>query len=132
MNVTDAAQLAIDPQALGSLKGIAKKDDEKALRKVAQEFEGLLLNQVMKSMRNASFGDDMFESDTTRTFTGMLDQQYVQDITRGSGLGLADMIVRQVQLAQGTDDKAQIPILQKKIRDLDAEIAALEAKKSGA
>ncbi|MBK8017795.1 MAG: rod-binding protein [Betaproteobacteria bacterium] len=113
MNVTDAAQLAIDPQALGSLKGIAKKDDEKALRKVAQEFEGLLLNQVMKSMRNASFGDDMFESDTTRTFTGMLDQQYVQDITRGSGLGLADMIVRQVQLAQGTGVKNSDPTADK-------------------
>ena len=39
---------------------------------------------------------------------------------------------QELQLAQGTDDKAQIPILQKKIRDLDAEIAALEAKKSGA
>lgn len=39
---------------------------------------------------------------------------------------------QELQLAQGTGDKAQIPILQKKIRDLDAEIAALEAKKTGA
>lgn len=39
---------------------------------------------------------------------------------------------QELQLAQGTDDKAQIPILQKKIRDLDAEIAALESKKAGA
>ena len=77
---------------LGSLKGIAKKDDEKALRKVAQEFEGLLLNQVMKSMRNASFGDDMFESDTTRTFTGMLDQQFAKQFSGRPG-GLAEVVV---------------------------------------
>jgi hypothetical protein len=39
-------------------------------------------------------------------------------------------LAQELQLAQGTDDKAAIPILQKKIRDLDAEIAALEAKQA--
>ena len=33
-------------------------------------------------------------------------------------------------LAQGTDDKAAIPVLKKKISDLDKEIAALEAKRT--
>lgn len=37
---------------------------------------------------------------------------------------------QELSLAQGTDDKAAIPILQKKIRDLDAEIAALDARKT--
>jgi hypothetical protein len=37
---------------------------------------------------------------------------------------------QELALAQGTDDKAQIPILTKRIRDLDQEIAALEAKKT--
>jgi len=36
---------------------------------------------------------------------------------------------QELQLAQGTDDKAAIPILTKKIRDLEGEIAALEARK---
>ena len=36
---------------------------------------------------------------------------------------------QELALAQGTDDKAQIPVLTKRIRDLDQEIAALEAKK---
>ncbi|MEQ1610739.1 MAG: hypothetical protein ABL956_17515 [Hyphomonadaceae bacterium] len=39
---------------------------------------------------------------------------------------------QELALAQGTDDKAQIPILQKRIRDLDNEIAALEVKKPDA
>lgn len=39
-------------------------------------------------------------------------------------------LAQELQLAQGTDDKAAIPILQKKIRDLDNEIAALDAKKT--
>ena len=35
---------------------------------------------------------------------------------------------QELALAQGTDDKVQIPILVKRIRDLDQEIAALESK----
>jgi hypothetical protein len=40
-------------------------------------------------------------------------------------------LAQELALAQGTDDKAAIPILTKRIRDLDQEIAALEAKKAG-
>jgi hypothetical protein len=35
-------------------------------------------------------------------------------------------LVQELALAQGTNDTAQIPVLEKKIRDLDKEIAALE------
>lgn len=101
MNPIDASQLAIDPQGLGEIRRLVRQDDDKALRKVAQEFEALLLNQVMKSMRQAGFDDDLFESSATRTFTGMLDEQYVRGLTRGPGLGLADAIVQQVRHAQG-------------------------------
>jgi len=38
-------------------------------------------------------------------------------------------LAQELQLAQGTNDTAAIPILQKKIRDLDAEIAALDTQK---
>jgi hypothetical protein len=37
---------------------------------------------------------------------------------------------QELALAQGTDDAAQIPVLTKRIRDLDKEIAALEAKRT--
>lgn len=37
---------------------------------------------------------------------------------------------QELALAQGTDDAAAIPVLQKRIRDLDKEIAALEAKRA--
>ena len=37
---------------------------------------------------------------------------------------------QELALAPGTDDKAAIPVLKKKISDLDKEIAALEAKRT--
>lgn len=95
-----APMLAVDPRRLGSLRVPAKTDDVEALRKVAQEFESLLLAQLMKSMRDASFGDDLFESSATKAFTGMLDQQYAMELSRRPGIGIADLIVKQVQQMQ--------------------------------
>lgn len=92
--------LALDPRRLGALRMPAKADDEQALRKVAQEFESLLIAQLMKSMRDASFGDDLFESSATKAFTGMLDQQYALELSRRPGIGIADLIVKQVQQAR--------------------------------
>lgn len=39
-------------------------------------------------------------------------------------------LMQELSLAQGTGDQAALPILKKKISDLDKEIAALEAKRS--
>ncbi len=97
----DPGGLAIDPQGLGDLKGMARKGDEKALRKVAQEFEAIMTRQLLKSMRDASPGDGIGESEATKSFTSMLDDQYAQTLTHGRGLGLADMIVKQVREAEG-------------------------------
>ncbi len=101
----DLSAPAFDPQRLGSLKGLAKQGDERALRAVAQEFEALLTQQLMKTMRATDFGDEFTTSDATRTFTGLLDEQYAQSLARGQGLGLADMIVRQVREAGGDSVK---------------------------
>lgn len=38
---------------------------------------------------------------------------------------------QELALAEGTGDAAAIPVLRKRIGDLDKEIAALEAKRSG-
>lgn len=104
------AALALDPQRLGALGKGAKANDPASIRKVAQEFESLLLAQLMKSMRTASFGDGLFESESTKTFTGMLDEQTVQTIATKSphGMGLADAIVRQIEFAQGIGVKKSL------------------------
>lgn len=106
---TDLAQPAFDPQRLGRLKAGARQQDAATLRSVAQEFEALLLTQVMKSMRAASFGDDLFGSAATQTFTSLLDGQYAQVLSRRPGLGLADAIVRQIELAGASRKPAVVP-----------------------
>ncbi|NWG39371.1 MAG: flagellar assembly peptidoglycan hydrolase FlgJ [Hydrogenophilaceae bacterium] len=90
-----ASRFALDVQAVGSLKSGAGQNSPESLKKVAQQFEALLMNMMLKSMREATPQDDVFGSDQTRLYTSMLDQQLSQTLS-SRGIGLADAMVRQL------------------------------------
>lgn len=99
INVADPALLALEPQSLGALRRAAKEDPTQSARVVAQQFETLFLNILMKSMRSASqsTGGGFFDSDRTRLYTELMDQQVAQKLaTTGKGLGIADMLLAQM------------------------------------
>jgi flagellar protein FlgJ len=68
---------------------------KQALKQAAGQFEAVFMNMLLKSMRDSLPKDGMTESDTTRTYTSMLDQQMSQKLS-DKGMGLADMIVKQL------------------------------------
>src|SRR4051812_37995469 len=89
-----------DPQGLSSLKSEAKAHDPRALKQVAKQFESLFTQMLLKSMREAnksfSNGDSLFGSDQADFYQDMFDQQMAVHLSEGKGLGLADMLVRQL------------------------------------
>jgi flagellar protein FlgJ len=87
--------LAIDSKNLESLKTSARQNSPDAIKAAAKQFEALFLNMIMKSMRDATPQDGMFDSSQTKTYTAMLDQQMSQNLAN-RGVGLADMLVRQL------------------------------------
>ena len=91
------ASLAIDTQALGQLRMQAKHTPDQALKAAAQQFESVFLNMMLKSMREATPQDGATDSEQTRMFTGMMDQQLAQSMSSGRGIGLADMLVKQLR-----------------------------------
>lgn len=97
-----------DPQGLTSLKSEARAQDPRALKEVAKQFESLFTQMLMKSMRESnkalSNGDSLFGSDQADFYQDMFDQQMAVHLSQGQGLGLADMLVR--QLSGGTGLKA--------------------------
>ena len=93
---TTASNFYADFQGMASLRARAKHDPQAALREVAGQFESLFLEQVLKSMRSASMGEGLFESDQTQMYQEMWDKQLAKDISSGRGLGLADMLVHQL------------------------------------
>jgi flagellar protein FlgJ len=88
--------LAVDPKALGDLKRRAVEDPEGALKAVAQQFEQLLLDQMMRAMRTAAPGESLVDNEGTRMFTSLLDQEYSRTLAASGGLGLADLLVTQL------------------------------------
>ena len=75
-------------------------DSEKNIKKVAQEFESLFLNEMLKAMRSANevFGEGNFmNSNESKTYQDMHDQQLsVTMSNHQNGIGLADVLVRQM------------------------------------
>ncbi|WP_394146894.1 flagellar assembly peptidoglycan hydrolase FlgJ [Shewanella atlantica] len=89
----------LDIGGLDSLRSKAQKDDKAALKEVAQQFEGIFVQMLMKSMRDANA---VFESDSpmnsqyTKFYEQMHDQQMSVNLSDKGMLGLADLMVQQL------------------------------------
>jgi flagellar protein FlgJ len=90
-----SGKFALDTNSLGDLKQSAKAGSPEALKGAATQFESMFINMMMKSMRDATPQDGMMDSQETKTFTTMLDQQMSQKLAK-RGIGLADVLVRQL------------------------------------
>jgi peptidoglycan hydrolase FlgJ len=75
----------------------ADPNDPKTLREVSRQFESLFTKMMLESMRSASMGDPMFGSDQADMYQGMMDDQLAVQLSSGRGIGLADMLFRQLQ-----------------------------------
>jgi flagellar protein FlgJ len=93
-----ADAIAINPQSLDKLRFQATQDNGKeSVRAAAQQFESYFLQMMLRTMRQTLSQDGPFDSQETRMFSDMFDQQVAQSISQSKGLGLADMLVEQLQ-----------------------------------
>lgn len=92
--VTDFSQYA-------SLRAEARGQGPEALSKTAKQFEALMLQQMLKSMRAASGGEDVMGSQQTSFYQDMFDQQLASSLAAGKGIGIADVLVKQLRMSQG-------------------------------
>src|SRR5690554_4977477 len=91
-----------DLQSLDTLRrqGLqGKGEEEQALRKAAEHFESIFMSQLLSSMRQANevFGsDNPLNTQYTKFYEDMHDQQLSSDLAKQGSLGLADLIVQQL------------------------------------
>jgi flagellar protein FlgJ len=101
-----------DFQGLDRLRASAARQDPQALREAARQFEGLFTAMMLKSMRQASLGNGLGDSEETKTYQDMYDQQLALQMAHGKGLGLAEMLMQQLtraNAAHGTAATAATP-----------------------
>jgi peptidoglycan hydrolase FlgJ len=125
----------LDPNTLSGLRRMTKENSPEAVKEAAKQFEALFLQQVMKSMRDATPKGGMFDSEESRMYQSMLDQQMSMHLsTRGGGIGLAKVLERQMSASKETVTLPEGPVsLDTAIRrSFDAALppAAGEAAKS--
>lgn len=101
-----SGKFALDTNSLSDLKQSAKAGSPEALKGAATQFEAMFVNMMMKSMRDATPQDGMMDSQETKTYTTMLDQQMSQKLAK-KGIGLADVLVRQLGAQQAGQQAAR-------------------------
>ena len=122
-SVADSGAYA-DLNRLNQLKVGEGRDSEANIRKVAQEFESLFLGEMMKAMRAAGdvLADDNFmNTNESKTYRDMYDQQLSVTLSQGKGMGMADVLTR--QLSQAPKPSTANPFTQEAV----APAAAAEA-----
>ncbi|MGB0126964.1 MAG: flagellar assembly peptidoglycan hydrolase FlgJ [Rhodocyclaceae bacterium] len=91
---------------MDALKRQARDDPKAGLKQAAQQFEGVFLQMVLKSMREATPKDGLFDSDQTRMFQDMFDQQLAQTLSARGATGLASIIEKQLAKTLPASDTA--------------------------
>lgn len=94
--MTSATPSVFDFNNLAALKGAVRKDDPKAIKAAAQQFEAVFMQMVLKSMRDAAPREGMFDSEQTRMYESLLDQQLAQVMSAKGNVGLAALIEKQL------------------------------------
>ena len=96
-----ATVLASDAHGVDALRLRARTDPKGALKETARQFEALLVNVMLKSMRETLAQDGPFDSEQTRLYSSMLDEQLSQSMAR-RGIGIAEVLARQLMPAAAT------------------------------
>lgn len=108
---------------LNNIKAKINKDGNSpaAMKAAAQQFEALFLSQILKSMRKSIPEDGIFNSQHTKMYTEMLDQEVSQQVAK-QGIGLADQMLRHLVDTGQLDREATKPYLSK--RQIAAPVSA--------
>lgn len=80
-----------------TLRAEATKNPNAAVEEVAAQFESIFLQQMLKAMRDATVKSDLLGSSQMDTYESMADQQLAVQLAEQGGIGLARMMVEQMQ-----------------------------------
>jgi Rod binding domain-containing protein len=85
-----------------SLEGPAKPTPEQ-LKKVAQDFEGILLEKLLQEMQNTIPDSGMFSSAGMKQIQSMFWSFLSEQVTQNGGIGLAQNLYRDLCRSAGVD-----------------------------
>src|SRR5262245_54104791 len=100
--VPAAVPSSVDLQGFTDLKARAGRDDPKALAEAAVQFEALFIGLMLKTARDASLSGGIFDSQESRQYLDLMDQQVALELAKSGGFGFGKMIIEQLGSRSGT------------------------------
>lgn len=70
-------------------------NDKEDLRKVAEEFESLFINEMLKKAHSAKLAKTILTSDAEDTYTSLLNQERSKSLAKSHNFGIAEALVNQ-------------------------------------
>ena len=95
-DLIDQARTYTDFRGFGALRRGAKDNSPEALHAVAQQFEAMFVHMLLKGSRDSQLAEDVLGGGKNDTYNDLYDQQMAQELSHQRGIGLADMIVKQL------------------------------------
>ena len=108
MLTTDNASVYTDFNGLAKLKQGAREQTPEAIKEVAKQFESVFLGMMLKSMRQAKLADGAMDNKQSEFYRDMYDQQMSIHLAGEPGVGLADLIVKQLSPKQKSDEDEEL------------------------
>ncbi len=96
----DRPFLYSDFRQLADLRLKARQDRQAALKQTAKQFEALFVQMVLKQMRQTTPGDPLMGGERSRFYRDLYDRQLALHLAERGGIGIAEMIVRQLSRPQ--------------------------------
>lgn len=113
--------LVADARSLNQLNTLAGKDSKAAIKETARQFESLFMQELLKSMRDASMKSGLIDNPQSDLGTQLLDQQWGQMMSGVKG-GLGELIEK--QLSQQMAPAAPVAIMPAPLSTVDLGRAA--------
>ncbi len=99
MMPSTSTDLYMNMSQFSDMKLAAREHDASASKSVAQQFEGLFIQMMLKNMRSAAKFDDTQHSSYMDFYTDMYDKQLSQVMSQNGGIGLGAVLQRQLNPA---------------------------------
>ena len=90
------APSAADLTGLEQLRLSAARGDPAALKEAATQFDALFIGMMLKSAREASLGKGIFDTQVTKQYLELMDDQVALELARKGGLGFGKMLLDQL------------------------------------
>ena len=74
--------------------------EQRKLKAVCREFEAVMISQMLSQVSAASKGGMLDGGSAMRTYRSMMDDALARDIAHGEGMGVADVLYKQLAARQ--------------------------------